>query len=82
MNAAIYALYWYRVEWNLENPVMFRRRLIWAGPSPDEYAMCSANTRDLGDIYANIASLGCCDERPLNYYPLLDRLISWMDTTY
>ena len=50
MNRAIYALFWYRESLGLEAAVMFRRMLDVLYIPPEEYMMCSANTRKLGDI--------------------------------
>jgi len=44
--------------------------------------MCSSNTKMLGDFYRDFILDNCCDDRPLNYYPLLDRLVEWMDFNY
>lgn len=50
MNRAVYALFWYRESLGLEAAVMFRRMLDVLYIAPEEYMMCSANTRKLGDI--------------------------------
>ena len=44
--------------------------------------MCSENTQKLGDLYRDFIQNNCCDDRPINYYPLLDRLVEWMDFNY
>jgi hypothetical protein len=75
MNKAIYALYWYRVDNGLEMPVYFDEPYI----DPTGYAMCSANTQKLGDLYRGSILGNCCDDRPMNFYPLLDRIVEWMD---
>ena len=83
MNRAIYALFWYRESLGLEVAVLFRRMLDIMVISPMEYMMCSENTQKLGDILTQKYLMGnCCDDRPMNFYPLLDNLSKWMDTKY
>ena len=80
---AIYTLYWYRVEWQLEWPIMYRRReLMPMYIDPAEYSICSENTQVLAEILTNYMTYLCCDERAINYYPMLDNLVQWMDDTY
>ena len=61
---------------------MYRRQLDMMYFDPMEYAMCSANTVELGDILVNYMYTNCCDSRPMNYFPLLDNLVSWIDKNY
>ena len=44
--------------------------------------MCSSNTQDLSSIYSTYISNNLYDMRTLNYYPLLDRIIEWLDQEY
>ena len=62
--------------------IMFRRRLDQPYFPPSAYSMCSSNTQELAEILTNYVMYNCCDDRPLNYYPLLDRITAWMDDTY
>ena len=82
MNDAVNTLYWWRADYGLEHPVMFRRQLSRMYLPPEAYGMCSAATRPLGDIFVDFIYGNCCDSRPMNYYPMLDRLVDWMDSTY
>ena len=82
MNSAISDLYWFRVYNDLEYAVMFRRQLDMPWFDPRYYSMCSAETQQLANILTSYITYNCCDDRPINYYPLLDRIIEWMDTTY
>ena len=47
-----------------------------------ETYMCSSNTQDLSSIYGTYISNNLYDMRTLNYYPLLDRIIEWLDQEY
>jgi len=47
-----------------------------------ETYMCSSNTQDLSSIYTTYISNNLYDMRTLNYYPLLDRIIEWLDQEY
>ena len=49
---------------------------------PQEYDMCSPNTKNLAEILINYITYNCCDDRPYNFYPLLDRMIDWIDDFY
>ena len=44
--------------------------------------MCSKNTEELAEIYFGTIVWNCCNSAIHNYYPLLDRIIDFMDTTY
>jgi len=44
--------------------------------------MCSVNTKSLGSIYQNYIMNNVYEVRHINYYPLLDRIIEWMDQHY
>ena len=72
----------WRAGWGLETMIEFRRRLDMPYYPPSEYRMCSSNTQDLAEILTNYVSFNCCDDRPDNFYPLLNRIIAWMDTEY
>ena len=76
---AISALFWYRQQAGLEN---FAYIHYEPADGWDSYEMCTENTQELGGIYESITSKAFDDFRFSNYYPLLDRLIEWMDTTY
>lgn len=83
LNNPIYSLLMWRAEYGLEEIVASRRRLsMMPPPRREEYAMCSANTKNLVEIFTIYMSQYCCDDRPYNFYPLLDRIIEWMDTFY
>ena len=83
VNSAMYTLYWWRVEYGLENPVMFRRRQLYMIYfDPEEYGMCTDDTRTLGDILVNYMYRNYGDDRPMNFYPLLDNLTTWMDKMF
>ena len=79
IDSAMYALFWYRQSAGLENYATdnYEPAAGW-----DSYEMCTQNTQELGGIYEQIMSNVHTDFRFANYYPLLDRLIEWMDTTY
>ena len=72
----------WRSQYGLEALIAFRRQLAYAEVPRSEYAMCSPNTQNLAEIYTNYMYQFCCDERPMNYYPLLDRIVEWMETEY
>lgn len=83
LNQAMSAIYWYRADLGLEFPIMFRRRqldMLWYDER--EWSMCSDATKDLAVLYTNYMMYNCCDDRPMNYYPLLDRIEEWMDSFY
>ena len=63
---------------------MFRRRqLAMPYVDMDQFLTCSETTQKLAEIYAWSYAIGyCCDDRPMNFYPLLDRIVEWMDETY
>ena len=79
----IYELLMWRLNYDLEQIVMFRRRRL-SIPSypPSDYEMCSPSTQNQAEILANYMVEYCCDDRPMNYYPLLDRIVAWMDDFY
>lgn len=83
MEKAFSVLYWWRASNNLELPVDFRRRNldIWWSPE-SEYEMCSAETQEIASILVDYRAGKSIDGRTLNYYPLLDRIVEWMDETY
>ena len=82
VNDAIFKLFWWRETYALEFAVVFRRQLDMIYIPPLEPGMCSDQTSQLYDVYVSYVVAGCCDSRPINYYPLLDRIIQWMDTQY
>lgn len=81
---AVAALFWWREQNDLElSPAECRRRrLKHLTIDPEIYSSCSSNTQQLGDILVDYVMLGDCDDRHLNFYPLLDRIIAWMDRKY
>ena len=78
MNDAISTLFWYRVQLGLEYPIYFD--LPWFEPL--EPGLCSDTTNELYGIYAQRIVSNCCDARTINFYPLIDRIIEWMDKEY
>ena len=44
--------------------------------------MCTDDTRILGDILVNYMYRNYGDDRPMNFYPFLDNLNTWMDKMY
>lgn len=78
----IYSLVFWRGEYGLESLIAFRRNLRIAYTSPSEYSMCSPDTQNLAQILVDYRMTYCCDDRVYNFYPLLDRIIAWMDTFY
>ena len=90
LDAAILALIEWRAEYGLEKTdgIEFERRLREGKQGQpeidrDEFSMCSANTQKLAEILYNhkFANLER-DERITKYYPLLDRIVEWMDDFY
>ena len=79
---AIGNLVWWRSYYGLETMVMFRRRLDEPYFPPSSYQMCSANTQELAELLSNFTTYNCCDDRPMDFYPLLDRIVAWIDATY
>lgn len=79
LESAIDTLIYWRNQYGLEAIVMFRRRLSIMWIPEDTFNMCSDSTEDLGLIYRDAVLDNCCDSRPMNYYPLLDRIDDWMD---
>ena len=84
MDKAIYALFWWRFDWNLEEALMFRRRrqLIVFYQPEEEYEMCSEPTKEMAFTLIDYAAGRNVDSRSQNYYPLLDRIVEWMDLQY
>ena len=89
MVEAFHTLFHFRMDIGLERleaEVACRRMLDMWFIGPDEYAMCSENTRVLASIYLDYMyeGAGDCagDFRIMNYYPLLDRVNEWLDETY
>ena len=74
----MYDLYFWRADLGLEFPIMFDQPWI----DTSEWSTCSMKTQQLAEVYANYAMSKCCDDRPMNFYPLLDRIVAWMDETY
>ena len=76
----------WRSHYGLEGYIAYRRQLSYDEAPYSEYAMCSPNTTSLAQIYLNYACDYCRvavkDVRHLNYYPLLDRIVEWMETEY
>ena len=54
--------------------------MIWI--PEDNFDECSKSTEDLGLIYKDTLEENCCDLRSMNYYPLLDNIVAWMDEEY
>ena len=82
VDEAINALYWWRVNNDLESaPVECNRRRLQdqANNETAIYDECSVNTQVLGDILIEYTQLGKCDNRAVNFYPLLDQIVTWMD---
>ena len=75
MSAAIETLFWWRMQYGLEHALAIDPMFF----PESQYEMCSKNTKNLAAIYIQYMMSNCCDARPKNYYPLLDRLNSWMD---
>ena len=48
----------------------------------EEYAMCSQNTQSLVNIYAQYVQQIQWDQRVRQLYPLLYRIVDWMEKTY
>ena len=78
MNAGIYALFWWRSDLGMEYPV-YDDEPYYPVIEPGIF---TDDTATLYDIYTNYQYQNCCDSRPINYCPLIDRIISWMDETY
>ena len=74
----MYDLYWFRVDAGLEYPIMFDMMYF----DPYEWSMCSSTTRDLAKLYTDHMMWNCCDDRPMNFYPLLTRIEEWLDEEY
>ena len=78
---------YYLVTWRgyhgLEVQIAFRRRrLDQPYFPPDQFAMCTDDTAVQGRIFTSYITYHCCDDRPYNFYPLLDRIVAWMDEEY
>ena len=78
MNDAIRILFWWRYSFGVENAVVFDQPYM----PPSQYEMCSPATREYAEILVGYRYANCCDDRPLNFYPLLDRITAWIDKTY
>ena len=65
----------------MELAIAFRELAMMYLP-PEAFAMCSEQTQNLGNIFINYIYSNCCDDRPENFYPLLDRIVDWMDLIY
>ena len=83
VNDAIYTLFWFRADVGLEAAIMFRRReLMPPYYDPTLWSMCSTKTQKLAEIYTDYMRRNCCDDRPMNFYPLLDRIEEWINDEY
>ena len=78
----IHSLVWWRSGYGLEDMIIYRRRLDQPQFPPDLWEECSPKTQDLAEVYSDYIIDNCCDDRPHNFYPLLDRIVEWMDTFY
>ena len=79
-------MYQFRYYQGLEDQYHWGRRrrmlLSFAFIGPQDYEMCSENTKDLAEILAELVNRGMPDWRDQYYYPLLDNMITWLDRTY
>ena len=83
MEEAMAVLFRFRANIGLESEIAFRRRVLRiAGIPESEYAMCSSETKALGDRIVEVYYANVGDTRPANYYPMLDNLNEWMEETY
>ena len=78
LEQAMYALYNYWAELGMVPVVAF------ATPYTDanEFKMCSARTKELAVILGGYRMYYCCDARPSHFYPLLEDIELWLETTY
>ena len=76
---AVSAIYWFRNRYGLEDNYYNRDATYFDW---NEYQSCSSNTRNLVSIYSSYLSQNQYDYRPYQYYPLLDRIVEWMDWYY
>ena len=79
VESAIDELLWWRSNHGLEAMIAYRRRLSVMYIPDETFDMCSSQTYQLGLIYRNSMMDNCCDSRSINFYPLLDRIVSWME---
>ena len=80
-------MYWlvdWRSEYDLEVQIALRVRRLDAIPPPpeDNFTTCSEETAEQAKIYSTYIEMNAWDDRPANFYPLLDRMIEWMDEDY
>ena len=82
VNQAMNTLYWFRLYNGLENNTDYEE------PAEPYYVSdlgpyeCSADTQSLVSFYLTITSMHAFDDRARRLYPLLDRVVAWMDTSY
>ena len=84
VNSAIDALYWFRQNNGLEDDVDYNEVSIPYFYVGDDwrYQECSDSTKQLADIYGGYAQKNSWDYRHIRYYPLIDRVIDWCNSTY
>ena len=74
-------LFW-RQRYGLEALVASRRRLDAPFFPPGLWRECTPKTQEQAEVYTKYITDNCCDDRAYNYYPLLDRIVEWMDIFY
>ena len=80
MEQAIDTLYYFRNANNMEDDYINEEEP--KNYSYEEHASCSNNTKTLADILIQYSTMDQWDTRIERYYPLLDRLVKWLDDTY
>mmetsp|Transcript_1288 Transcript_1288/g.1736 ORF Transcript_1288/g.1736 Transcript_1288/m.1736 type:complete len:92 (+) Transcript_1288:443-718(+) len=75
MEKAMGVLFRFRADSGLERQIMLKVAAL----EDSEFAMCSSNTQKLGKIYQEFYNKYVADTRAINYYPMLDNIVSWMD---
>ena len=79
VESAVSTIYWFRNRYGLEDNYYNNNQIYFEW---SEYETCSSNTRNLVSIYSSYLSQNQYDYRQYQYYPLLDRIVEWMDWYY
>ena len=82
MDSAIKKLFWYRVDEGLELIYMCRRQLDMMWIDPEQYGMCSEQTKPLAELYVNRIMNGSCPIQEDFVPSLMQNLLQWFEDSY
>ena len=80
MSEAMDTLFNWRFSNGLETVIMYFQAPEDAARTPTSYyEMCSEETKAVAKSLADHIMTTCCDDRPINYEPMLTRLSDWIE---